>query len=361
MAHPENDIDVDENWMRTTVSDIFESLGYSPSAARAVADSLVDADIRGVRSHGTMRVGMYVERIRAGSISKAEHAEVVEDFGAVAILDAQHALGALTSDQAMELAVEKARNYGIGAVAVRHGFHFGAAARYVMQAAAAGCIGIAAANTRPLMAAIGGAEPVVGNNPLAIAAPSAGEMPVVLDMALSEAAFGKIKAAEKSGTPIPLTWATAPDGTPTSDPALAVKGMLLPAAGPKGFGLAMMIDILTGALSGGSWGHDVGGLYTDAERPNDCGHFFLALNISAFGETADFLREVESMISRVHGSRPTPGAGAPMVPGEPEWTRQHGRKSSKVNIDVSVRDELIELQRTLAFDAASTTEGVATQ
>lgn len=219
---------------------------------------------------------MYVERIQAGSVSPHERAEVVREQGAVCVLDARHALCSLTSDQAMALAMEKAAAFGVGVVSVRHGFHFGAASQYALPAADAGYIGIAAANTRPLMAAIGGAEAVVGNNPLAIGAPSADGLHLVLDMALSEAAFGKIKSAEQNGTRIPDSWATGPDESPTTDPAEAIRGLLLPMGGPKGFGLAMLVDV-TGILSGGAWGDGVQGLYTKPENSNNCSHFFLAL------------------------------------------------------------------------------------
>lgn len=341
-------VSVEESWLRSTVERIFGSLGYSPASAASISDSLVEADLRGVRSHGTMRVPMYVERIRAGSVSRHEKAEVVRERGAICVLDARHALGALTSDQAMGLAMKKAEAFGVGAVTVRHGFHFGAASRYVLQAAESGYIGIAAANTRPLMAAIGGAEAVVGNNPLAIGLPSGDGTPFVLDMALSEAAFGKIKAAEQSGARIPDTWATGPDGSATTDPAEAIRGLLLPAGGPKGFGLALMVDVLTGVLSGGAWGDSVQGLYTRPEVPNDCSHFFLALNIEAFTEPEEFSRQVATMAARVRHSRRAPGVGALFTPGEPEWNARGAAGEGQVLVDGAVARELEDLERSLA-------------
>src|SRR6185437_6341977 len=210
--------------------------------------------MRGIPSHGLMLVPMYAERIGAGSVTTATAGEVVTDLGAIAVLDAKNALGILTGDQAMALAVERARQFGIGAVAVRHAFHFGGAFRYVMAAADAGLVGIAAANTRPLIPAPGGAKAVIGNNPLAIGVPRAGAEPIVLDMALSESALGKIRIAAAEGREIPPTWATDASGVPTTDPQAAIAGLLLPAAGPKGYGLAFMVDVLTGVLSGGAFG-----------------------------------------------------------------------------------------------------------
>src|SRR5262249_27373210 len=162
--------------------------------------------------------------------------------------------GVLTGDQAMAQAVAKAHRLGAGVAVVRNAFHFGGAFRFVGQAASAGCIGIAAANTRPMMPPPGGATAVLGHNPPTIAVPP-GHQPVILDMALSEVALGKIRLAAADGRDIPLTWATDRDGLPTADPRAAIGGMLLPLGGPKGFGLAFMVDVLTGVLAGGGFGN----------------------------------------------------------------------------------------------------------
>jgi LDH2 family malate/lactate/ureidoglycolate dehydrogenase len=199
-----------------------------------------------------MLVDMYIDRIRRGSVSIKETAALISERDAAVVLDAGHALGQLTGEQAMDVAIERAKRFGVAVAAVRHGFHFGAARHYAQQAAGAGCIGIAMCNTRPLMPAPGGAERLVGNNPLAIASPVDGPAPIVLDMATSEAAMGKIRLAAKAGEAIPANWAVASDGLPTTDAAQAIAGMLLPAGGAKGFGLAFVIDLICGLLSGGA-------------------------------------------------------------------------------------------------------------
>ena len=312
---------VSAGWLADAVSQVFTAAGLSQRAAHTVASGLVEADLRGTSSHGTLLVPMYVERIRKGSVSTAEWAEVVLDTGAIAVLDAHHCLGQLSGDQAMAMAVDKARAFGVGAVTVRHAFHFGAAFRYVRAAAAAGCIGVAAANTRPLMPAPGGAAAVVGNNPLAIGVPSADGQPLVLDMALSEASLGRIRLAEQDRRPIPATWATDSEGRPTTNPTEALAGMLQPAAGHKGYGLALMIDVLTGVLSGGSFGADVRGLYADTAVPNDCAHFFLALRVSAFGDPGDFAARLSDLAARVTDSPRAPGNTRPLLPGQLEAER----------------------------------------
>lgn len=295
----------------------FEGAGLTTRAARTVAEALVDSDMRGVPSHGVMLVPMYLDRLRAGSVSQREQAEVVSERGAVTVLDAHHALGQLTGEEAMRLAVERSREYGAGVTVVRHAFHFGGAYRYALTAARAGCIGIAAANTRPLMPAPGGAEAVVGNNPLAIAAPAAnGAEPIVLDMALSEAALGKIRLAAQEGRDIPATWATDAQGRPTTDPQAAIAGLLLPIGLHKGYGLALMVDVLTGVLAGGGFGQRVKGLYADVAAPNDAAHLFIALDVAAFGPPDAFAERIATLAAEVTGAESAPGVERVYLPGE---------------------------------------------
>ncbi|KXK64015.1 lactate dehydrogenase [Micromonospora rosaria] len=313
---------VSVGWLTDAVASVFRALGFSGPASYLVAGSLVDADMRGIASHGVMLLPMYVDRITAGSVSRAEHAEVVRDRGAIAVLDAGHALGQLTGDQAMRLAVAKAQHYGVGVVTVRRAFHFGGAFRYVDLAATQGCVGIAAANTRPLMPAPGGASAVVGNNPIAVGVPRAGGRPVILDVALSEAALGKIRLAAGEGREIPATWATDAQGRPTTDPTEALRGLLLPSGAHKGYGLALMIDVLTGVLSGGAYGQGVQGLYADVSVPNDCAHFFLALDAETFAEdTQAIARRVDDLAQQVYGSTLAPGTDRVHLPGDIEADR----------------------------------------
>jgi len=341
-------------WLTEAVAAVFVAAGLSERAAATVAESLVDADRRGIPSHGAMLVPMYVDRLRAGSVSKEEKAEVVVDAGAVAVLDARNALGQLTGDHAMDLAVSKAKEHGVGAVTVRHAFHFGGAFRYVQRAARAGCIGVAAANTRPLMPAPGGAKPVVGNNPLAFGIPYRDEEPIVLDMALSEAALGKIRLAAAEGREIPATWATDADGRPTTDPEAAIAGMLLPIGGPKGYGLALVVDVLTGVLSGGGFGAGVKGLYADPSVPNDCAHFFLALDVAAFGDPDGFAQRLGELVSQVTGSPRAEGVERLLLPGQLEAERFAASAEHGVAVDGST---LSSLRETADLVGASLPEG----
>lgn len=311
-------ITLDAEKLAVLVADIFRAEGVDARASETVAQALVDADLEGQHSHGVMLIDLYVGRLRAGSVSKAASAEIVHDQGVALVLDAHNALGHLTGDQAMTLAVERARELGAGIAAVRNGFHFGTARRFALYAAAENCIGIAMCNTRPLMPAPGGAERLAGNNPLAIAMPAGEADPLVLDMALSEAAMGKIRLAAAQGEAIPGNWAADADGAPTTDANRAIEGMLLPAGGPKGFGLAVMIDLLCGLLSGGGWGDEVTPLYGDFAQGYNCSHLFMAIDTAHFGAAEVFAAGVQAAAVRINSSRPAPGVARVFAPGEIE-------------------------------------------
>jgi len=295
---------------------ILTKLGSKPEDAATVAQDLVAADREGIASHGVMLLPMYADRILKGSVSLRSEGTVVSDRGAAIVLDAENALGQLTARQAVKLAVARARELGMASVAVRNAFHFGTAGRYARLMAEQGCVGIVMSNTRPLMPATGGAEPLIGNNPLAIALPSAGDFPVEVDMAMSATAMGKIRLAAAAGKSIPDDWAIDASGNPTTDPLAAIKGMLLPASGPKGFGLAFAIDLLCGGLSDGAVGAEVRPLYGDAADPYRCSHFFLAIDAQHFPPGDRFAQRVNEQAQRVSGSKKAPGVARVYAPGE---------------------------------------------
>jgi LDH2 family malate/lactate/ureidoglycolate dehydrogenase len=332
-AEPTKSVPADK--LAAFIARLFVAADLSPEAAAEVANGLVEADLEGLSSHGVALVDMYIERLQKGSVTRRDRASIVSERDGAVVLDAGHALGHLTGRQAMQIAIDKSRAFGAGVVSVRHGFHFGTARRYAMQAASAGCIGIAMCNTRPLMPAPGGAERVVGNNPLAIGLPAAGEIPVVLDMATSEAAMGKIRLAEKSKRPIPSTWAVTVDGAPTTDPSAAIAGMLLPAGGAKGFGLSFMIDLMCGLLSQGASGASVRPLYGDLAAPYDCSHLFVAIDVAHFCAPEWFGEQVAAAAERIRGSRRAPGVDRVFSPGEPEWSRLQ-TANGKVRLDPAV-------------------------
>ncbi|HEY8583034.1 MAG TPA: Ldh family oxidoreductase, partial [Capillimicrobium sp.] len=194
-----------------------------------------------------------------------------------------------------------------------------------------------------------------GNNPLAIGVPCDGGEPIVLDMALSEAALGKVRLAAQEGREIPPTWATDADGTPTTDPKAAIEGLLLPAAGPKGYGLAFMVDVLTGVLSGGAFGDAVRGLYADTATPNDCAHLFIALDPERFGADGALAGRVADLARQIHDSTTAPGVERVLVPGQLEAERHADARANGVPVPDSV---LASLRETAAAVGAELPEPV---
>ena len=349
MSNPDA-VKVSARELRVLVARLFTASGLPQDAAARVAAGLVELDLEGVSSHGVMLVDMYLERIRRGSVSTKASSEVVSDRGSAVVLDAGHALGQLTGEEAMALAVARAGRFGAGVAAVRHAFHFGTARRYAQCAVEAGCIGIVMCNTRPLMPAPGGAERLVGNNPIAIALPAAGPIPIVLDMATSEAAMGKIRMAEKAHRPIPHDWAVTSEGSPTTDAGAAIAGMLLPTGGPKGFGLAFVIDLMCGLLSGGAAGDEVRPLYGDPAAAYDCSHLFIAIDVAHFCDLDEFRARAAAAAARIRPARRAPGTAALFAPGEPEWRRRES-SAGEVHLAPEVAGMLARLARELGVSA----------
>jgi LDH2 family malate/lactate/ureidoglycolate dehydrogenase len=332
------------------VARLFSAAGLPSAGAATVAQGLVQADLEGLTSHGVMLVDMYINRLLKGSVSSNETAAIISEREGAVVLDAGHALGHLTGIGAMTLAVDKARQFAAGIVSVRHGFHFGAAGPYAVQAAEAGCIGIAMCNTRPLMPAPGGAERVVGNNPLAIAVPTDGAIPIVLDMATSEAAMGKIRMAEKAKEAIPSTWAVTAEGKPTTNPSEAIEGMLLPSGGAKGFGLSFLIDLMCGLLSQGATGSQVKLLYGDLSAHYDCSHLFIAIDVAHFCDIGWFRRQTAAAAESIRNGRRVPGVEQLFTPGEPEWRRRQ-RSRGNVQLQPSVVVMLTRLASELGLES----------
>jgi LDH2 family malate/lactate/ureidoglycolate dehydrogenase len=332
---------VDAQRLASAVADVFKAVGIGAEDAQVVAGDLVAADLEGIASHGVMLLPMYVERIVKGSVSARSGGEVVSDRGGAIVIDAGHALGQLTARQAVGLVVARAREIGIAVAVVRDGFHFGTAGRFARMIAEHNCVGIVLSNTRPLMPAPGGAEAMVGNNPIAVALPSTGEFPVEADMALSATAMGKIRLAAAAGQPIPEDWAIDAEGRPTTDPAAAIKGMLLPAAGPKGFGLAFVIDLLCGGLSDGAIGAEVRPLYGDPAEPYRCAHFFLAIDAGYFPAGDRFAQRVHDQAARVSASKHSPGVDRVYAPGELVWATRQG-SAGVCRLDAQTVKSLVE-------------------
>ncbi|WP_238005671.1 Ldh family oxidoreductase [Dactylosporangium sp. AC04546] len=303
--------------LTTFGTSVLRSVGVPETDARLVADSLVTADRWGHPSHGMLRLGWYVARIRSGAMTAVTEPVTVVDGGAVSVMDGREGVGQVIADTACQDAVSRAERHGVGIVAVRNSNHFGTAAYWTRRMAAAGCVGILTTNGSPAMAPWGGRVKTVGANPWSIAAPGGSHGSVVLDIANTGVARGKIYAALQRGEAIPGDWATDAKGIPTTDPRAAIEGILLPMAGHKGYGVAFMMDLLSGVLTGSSYAAGVAGPYVP-DRRSGCGHLAMAIRIDALMDPAEYARRVDDLISTTKAVPLAPGAGEIFYPGEIE-------------------------------------------
>jgi LDH2 family malate/lactate/ureidoglycolate dehydrogenase len=317
MSAVETEKRVQADELRALVGAIFERCGMAPADAGLLADSLVEADLRGVNSHGVLRVPEYVKKLTRDGVDPRGRPRIARDAGACLVVDGGNSMGQVGADFAMRLAVERAEASGIAAVAVRGSNHCGAMARFAMQALPHDMIGWATTNALPTMAPWGGAERLLGINPLGIAIPAGRERPIVYDGAFSGSAHGKIRVYQQKGLSLPEGWALDRDGRPTVDPARAIEGLLLPIGGFKGAGLAMIMGIFSSMLSGAAYGTELG----DMERgpaPGQDGHFFMAIKVGAFEDVERFKARVDAAIEQIHACRLAPGAAGAFAPGEVE-------------------------------------------
>jgi LDH2 family malate/lactate/ureidoglycolate dehydrogenase len=301
---------------------ILGAVGTPPDTATIVARSLTTADLRGVSSHGVSRLPAYLRRVQAGLIRPAARPEVVAETPASVTLDGGAGFGHASGWHAIGLAIERATTQGVAAAAVRNSTHFGIAGLFAERAAVSGMVGVATSNGAALMAPPGTRTRVLGTNPLAIALPLGDDVPIVLDMATSTAALGKILLARDAGSPIPGDWALDLNGTPTTDPAIAAGGLLTPLGGHKGFGLAFALEAVSAALSGASAGPDAGSVYRTWDRPEDLGHFFLAIDPRAFAGIEQFISTVRALAIAVHHAEPVGDGQGALLPGEIERRRE---------------------------------------
>ena len=290
--------------------DLFERAGVESATAATVAAALVEAELEGQSSHGLLQAPTYVRRVLAGTISRSARPRQVHRSGAVSIFDVGLALGHAAAEELVQVSVAEAGQHGIAAVAARSATHFGVAGRYARMIADAGMVGIVMCNTRPMMPAPGGQLAVVGNNPLAIAVPCAGAQPIVFDMAMSATAMGRIRQAAQEGRPIAPGLAVDASGRETTDAAAALAGMLLPVGGAKGFGLALMVDLLC-ALAGGAAGGEVGFMHGAPEVKADCSWLLLALDPKHFGLDMPYAERVAELAAPVRAAAPDPALALP--------------------------------------------------
>lgn len=306
---------------------ILEGLGVPADQAAVVAGSLVEADLRGVESHGVHLVALYADRLRSGHLRARTEVTVLRDAGSSALLDGGQGLGQISGIAAVDLAVTKAQTFGVGTVAVRNSSHLGALGWYTMRGAAAGCVTLAAQNGPPFVPPFGGVTGIFSTNPMSYAVPAGEEAMLVLDMATTAVAGNRVLLAQKRGdAEIPAGWANDDRGRPTTDPAQASVRHLQWFGGYKGYGIALLIEVLAGVLTGASFGlvdREPGEL-TGFDRVTR-GYLFVALDPSHFGPMDAFCADVDRLIRDIHASEPAEGGAPVLVPGELEHRRRAER------------------------------------
>lgn len=323
---------------------LLRTRGVPEADARVAASCLVRADLRGVDTHGIVRLPGYLERIDRGLVTPAPVLAPRAITPAVAELDGQDGLGFVVASRAMDEALRIAGDLGIGLVGVRRSTHFGMAAAYLLQAIERGFAAFVFTNASRAMPPFGGRAELLGTSPFAVGVPNGTQGPhLVLDMAPSVVARGKIRKAGREGRSIPEGWALDAGGRPTTDPAAALAGVVLPIAGPKGAGLSLMMDILCGVLTGANFGGDVGDQYKSFERPQGVGHFILAFRPDLFLPRDLFDTRMEELVRRIRAVPLAEGFDEILMPGEREARLERERRAQGIAYRVADLAPLLAL------------------
>ena len=367
MMNDDDRIRIDARCLQDFCRQVFEKVGVSQEDAHIAADVLVAADLRGIESHGVARLrGLYVSRLQAGVIAARPQTRILNETPATALLDGGAGLGHPIAHQAMRLAIEKAGQAGAGFVAVRNSNHFGIAGYYAMMALEHGCIGMCMTNTNRWTVPTFGRKPMLGTNPIAVAAPAGKERPFVLDMATTIVPIGKVEVHDRLNKPIPLGWATDEQGIPTSDPGLVLHnaqhsaGGLLPLGGAgeelgghKGYGLGLWVDIFSAMISGA--------MYADMLYPREAdgtpreslvGHFFGAWRVDAFRPLSDFRAGMDDLLQRFKNAPRAAGQERIYVAGEKEYEETERRLRDGIPMPAVVVSDLAALGEELGVRLA---------
>jgi LDH2 family malate/lactate/ureidoglycolate dehydrogenase len=325
---------------------VLEAAGLPPKDAAAASPVLVEGDMMGIGTHGVGRLPGYCERIRVGGIAAKAEITVDRRAASLAIVDGGNALGPLVGAKALEAALDIVRETGIAYVGCRNSNHFGAIAPYALMACEAEFVSIMGTGASTTMPPWGGAEARIGNNPIGIAAPCDGEPHFILDMAMSVAARGKIRAAQAVGRPIPEGWAVNADGQPTTDPSTALAGFLVPFGGHKGSGLSQAVDLLSGVLSGARFLTGVSSWVDKPEAPQGIGHFFLLIDPERLIGREAFQSAMQEFRSLIQGTPPADPAQPVLLPGQREQIRRARALREGIAISASLLDDLRRLAGT---------------
>jgi L-2-hydroxycarboxylate dehydrogenase (NAD+) len=326
----------------------FTAAGLPPDDAQVLAGLMVEADLRGSDTHGVIRLPLYVRRIRAGGVNAKPDIRVISDRPSAALIDGDNGMGHLVMRRAAHLAIDKAKTTGIGWVGARMSNHAGPAALYVTMPLQHDMIGLYfAVGSSNHLPPWGGSESLLGTNPMAVAVPAGNEPPIVLDMAPTVAAYGKVRLKAQRGEAMPVGWMIDRDGKPLTDPKRADEGHLLPIGDYKGSGLSLIIGILGGLLNRAALGREVIDFVKETGKPTNTGQAIAAIAIETFMPVGDFKRAVDQVIRDIRGSRRLPGVERIWLPGEQSHAKLLDRRVHGVPMPKTLRDSLDTVARDL--------------
>ena len=339
---------------------VLERLSVPPEDACEVAGCLVKAELRGIGSHGMVRLPVYASRIQAGVVKAKPGISIRPSGATAALVDGDNGLGPVVGYRAMDAALELAHGYGTGFVGVCHSNHFGAAAYYVEKAIEQDCIGLAISNAPPNMAPFGGRKRFLGTNPIAIGIPAGKESPLIFDASTSVVARGKIIVAAHRKQPIPEGWAIDPEGLPTTDADQALAGAVLPFGGPKGSAISFIVDILCGVLTGASFAVHLNTL-ENLNAVQNVGHVFAAIRTDVFLSAEEFKQRMDAILGMLKASPPAPGLERVLLPGEIEMQQEARNREQGISLADEIAAQLAKLGEEVGvkFPSALTLSPVA--
>ena len=330
---------VDVNTLRKFGVEVFQKAGLSEKDAEVCMDSFIESDLRGIHTHGTTHLKAYCKRIEFGTASTGSDIEIVETSPSTLVVDSKHAVGMSAAMNIMEKCIEKAKISGACFASVKNGCHYGFGGYFPMKAAEQGMISFCISNTPALVVPFGGADPILGTNPLSVAIPAGNYPALVLDMATSVVAKGKISLALKEGKTIPKGWAVDKDGNDTTDPAAANIGALMPFGGPKGYAIGLIISILSSALSGSAIDINIPRFWEETDKLTNIGYFMGCIDISKFVDLDIFKERVDSIFRLLKNSRPASGFKEVMMPGEIEYNLTKANLENGIEMsDISMKE-----------------------
>jgi len=333
--------------LKAFIARALETVSVPRDDARIIAELMVRADLNGADGHGVFRLPQYVRRIKGGAVNIKPNIRIEREAPGMALVDGDNGMGHLVMRFAAEKAIEKAKRAGVAWVGVKWSNHAGPASLYASMPIAHDMIGLylAVGNANHLPP-WGGIDMLLSTNPIAVGVPAGEEPPIVLDMATTVAAYGKVKTKMQRGEMMPEGWMIDREGRPLTDPRRADEGFLLPIGGYKGYGLALVFGLLAGTLNGAAMGRDVVDFNHDDTTPTNTGHAIVAISLSAFGDVADFKQRVDTLIRDIRGSRRLPGVDTIRLPG----AQSHAKREERMRLGIPLPDPLLKSLNQLAAD-----------